>query len=131
MLSKMVSVRFVVMLCIAVLVGGSISPVFAGMVGTEQLLATEQAQAEREHLLSALAREDVQEQLVQMGVDPTEAVDRVKRMTDTEVAALNERIDELPAGSGVLGVVVTVFIVFVITDVIGATDIFPFIRPVN
>ena len=39
--------------------------------------------------------------------------------------------DELPAGGDVLGVILVVFIVFVITDVIGATDIFPFIKPVK
>jgi hypothetical protein len=52
-------------------------------------------------------------------------------MTQAEVAQLNQQIDQLPAGSGVLGIVVLIFIVFVITDVIGATDIFPFIHPVR
>jgi len=125
--------RFVVMLCIVALAAGSISPAFASMIGTEQLLANEQAQAERERLMSTLTRDDVQQQLIVMGVDPNQAVERVNRMTDAEVAALNERIDELPAGAGagVLGAVVLIFVVFVITDVIGATNIFPFIRPVN
>jgi hypothetical protein len=31
----------------------------------------------------------------------------------------------------VLGVIVLIFVIFVITDVIGATDIFPFIHPVK
>jgi len=92
--------RFVVMLCIVALAAGSISPAFASMIGTEQLLANEQAQAERERLMSTLTRDDVQQQLIVMGVDPNQAVERVNRMTDAEVAALNERIDELPAGAG-------------------------------
>jgi hypothetical protein len=52
-------------------------------------------------------------------------------MTDEEMAQLNQQIDELPAGGDVLGILLVIFLVFVITDVIGATDIFPFIHPVN
>lgn len=131
MLRKFAATRSIVMLCIAALAIASVSPAFAGMVGTDQLLAAEQAEVDRERLTSALEREEVKERLTAMGVDPTEAVERVKRMTDAEVAELNDRIDELPAGSSAAGVILTVFIVFVITDVIGATDIFPFIRSVN
>jgi FlaG/FlaF family flagellin (archaellin) len=125
-------VRFVlVLLCTLVLLAGSMGSVFAGMVGTDQLLVTEQAQMDRQQLLATLSREDVRQQLSNLGVDPLQAAERVARMTNEEILVLSEGIGDLPAGSGVLGVVLVVFIVFVITDVIGATDIFPFIRPVN
>ena len=53
-------------------------------------------------------------------------------MTDAEIAQINQRIAEMPAGgSSVLGVLLIIFIVFVITDVLGATDIFPFIKPIK
>jgi len=52
-------------------------------------------------------------------------------MTDQEVAKLDHRMKELPAGGDVLGVALVVFIVFIITDAIGATDIFPFVHSVN
>lgn len=124
--------RFIALLCVLALLGGSLSPAIAGLVGTDQLIAAEQAQADRERIMSTLSRDDVRQQLTAMGVDPAQAAERVKRMTDAEVAALNERLDELPAGgASVLGVLLVIFIVFVITDAVGATDIFPFIRPVN
>lgn len=124
--------RFTAMLCVLALLGASLSPAIAGMVGTDQLIAAEQMQADRERLMATLSRDDVREQLTALGVDPFQAEERVKRMTDAEVAALNQRLDELPAGgASVLGVLLVIFIVFVITDAIGATDIFPFIRPVN
>ena len=124
--------RLIAMLCVLALVGASLSPAIAGMVGTNQLIAAEQVHADRERLMATLSRDDVSQQLAAMGVDPAQAAERVSRMTDAEVAALNERLDELPAGGNtVLGVLLVVFIVFVITDAIGATDIFPFIRPVN
>jgi hypothetical protein len=52
-------------------------------------------------------------------------------MTDQEVARLNQHLAELPAGGDVLGVILILFIVFIITDMLGATDIFPFVKPVN
>ena len=66
-----------------------------------------------------------------MGVDADQVKQRVAQMTDQEVATLNQRVGDLPAGGDVLGVVLLVFIVFVITDAIGATDIFPFVHPVR
>lgn len=56
---------------------------------------------------------------------------RVAAMTNAEVAQLTTELDELPAGRGLLGAAVLIFVVFVITDAIGATDIFTFVRPVN
>ena len=117
--------------CALALAAGSFSTAFAGMVGTEQLLVAEQVQMDRVQLLATLSRADVKQQLGEMGVDPLQAAERVARMTDAEIAALSEGLADLPAGSGVLGAVVLIFVVFVITDVIGATDIFPFIHPVN
>lgn len=119
------------LVCALALAAGSFSTAFAGMVGTEQLLVAEQAQMDRVQLLATLSRADVKQQLSDMGVDPLQAVERVARMTDAEIAALSEGLGDLPAGSGVLGAVVLIFVVFVVTDVIGATDIFPFIHPVN
>ncbi|HSJ48032.1 MAG TPA: DUF6627 family protein [Gammaproteobacteria bacterium] len=119
------------LVCALALAAGSFSTAFAGMVGTEQLLVAEQVQMDRAQLLATLSRADVKQQLSDMGVDPRQAAERVARMTDAEIAALSEGLGDLPAGSGVLGAVVLIFVVFVITDVIGATDIFPFIHPVN
>lgn len=119
------------LVCALALAAGSFSTAFAGMVGTEQLLVAEQVQMDRVQLLATLSRADVKQQLSDMGVDPLQAAERVARMTDAEIAALSQGLGDLPAGSGVLGAVVLIFVVFIITDVIGATDIFPFIRPVN
>jgi hypothetical protein len=69
--------------------------------------------------------------MLDLGVSPQDVDLRINSMTTLELAQLNASLQDAPAGAGVLGVVLTVFIVFVITDVIGATDIFPFIRPVN
>lgn len=103
----------------------------AAMVSNQQIIyAAEQTDA-RQSLLQTLKREQVQQQLLNLGVSPADVEARVQHMSYAEITQLNQQIDELPAGSGVLGAVVFIFLVFVVTDVIGATDVFPFIRPVN
>ncbi|MEW6253600.1 MAG: DUF6627 family protein, partial [Planctomycetota bacterium] len=90
-----------------------------------------QGRVDRERLASLLEREDLQRQLATLGVDPQDAKQRVASLTDAEVNRLNQRLAELPAGGDVLGAILLIFIVFVITDAIGATDIFPFVHPVR
>lgn len=117
--------------CSALLLTMTALPASAAMVGTDRVLGNASLEADRAELVSMLEREDVREQLGAMGVDPDAAQERVSRMTDAEVARLKDRIGELPAGQDALGVALVVFLVFVITDVVGATDIFPFIHPVD
>lgn len=110
----------------------AIAPAHAAMVGTDEVLGTATATDQRAELVALVERNNVREQLIEYGVDPADARIRIQNMTDAEVAQLHGRVDELPAGSGsVVGAALTVFIVFVVTDVIGATDIFPFIHPVK
>lgn len=123
--------RMFATLCSALLLTMTALPASAAMVGTDRVLGNATLEADRAELISMIEREDVREQLSAMGVDPDAAQERVARMTDAEVAQLKDRIGELPAGQDALGVILVLFIVFVITDVIGATDIFPFINSVD
>jgi hypothetical protein len=123
--------KFATVALAASLLGGQLVPAHAGMIGTAQVLAAEQARAERANLAVLLEREDLQRQLAAMGVDAEAAKQRVAGLTDAEVMRINQRIAELPAGGDVLGVIVLIFVIFVITDAIGATDIFPFVHPVR
>jgi hypothetical protein len=123
--------RFLSLLLIAAMVGGQAMPLQAAMIGTDTLLQQSQSQYDREQLVQLLSRDDVQQQLVILGVDAADARARVAQLTDSEVQQLNNRLAELPAGGDILSLAVLVFLVFVLTDVIGATDIFPFIHPVK
>jgi len=109
----------------------SFGNVQAAIVSNDQIIHDVYQVNDSQTLLATLSRADVQQQLSSMGVNAVDIESRINSMTHEEIVQLNQQITELPAGAGVLGVVVTVFIVFVITDVIGATDIFPFIRPIN
>jgi hypothetical protein len=106
----------------------------AGLITTEQLAAELAGKADRSTVKSFLAREDVRLQLRQLGVDPDEAAARVDALSDHELSRINLRLAELPAGQdagSVIGAIVVVFIVLLITDILGFTKIFPFTRPVK
>jgi len=70
----------------------------------------------------------VQSALQSHGVTSESAVERVKAMSDDEVAQLAGRIDQAPAGGDILGILFTVFIILLITDILGLTKVFPFTR---
>ncbi|HKJ77120.1 MAG TPA: DUF6627 family protein, partial [Gammaproteobacteria bacterium] len=106
-------------------------PVQAAPVSTGELLHSESQQVDRARLQRLLEREDVADRLQALGVDPEQAKQRVANLSAEEIRMLNQRLGELPAGGDVLGIVVLFFLVFIITDSIGATDIFPFVDPVT
>ena len=95
----------------------------AAMVGTAQI----QADSALIELGDVMQQRDwILEQLIVGGVNQSDAKIRVAAMTDAQVKAIHKRIDENPAGGNAI---VIVFLVLVISDLLGFTDIFPFIRP--
>lgn len=113
------------------LICAPISQAQAAIIANAQLIDQVQQVNDKAALLQTINRVDVQEQLLGMGVNTAELESRISQMTQQEIAQLNQQINELPAGGDVLGIIVLIFIIFIITDVIGATDIFPFIHPVK
>lgn len=105
-----------------------IPTVQADMVSTEMLMQMEQANHERERLNALLERADVRAALAAQGVDAQQVESRVAYLTDEEVHALATQFDQLPAGAGALELILVVFLVLIITDLIGLTDIFTFIK---
>jgi hypothetical protein len=100
----------------------------AGMVGTEAVVNAAQAQQDRERLHSALSRDDVQAQLLARGVDPAQVQARVDSLTDEEMQTLATHMDQLPAGGSVVGALVLIFLVLLVTDLLGLTNVFPFVK---
>lgn len=108
-----------------------IGPAQAAMIGNGQIINEVQSELNRSEILQILDRDEARQQLLTMGVSPETVKQRVAHMTDAEVAQLNQHLADLPAGGDIWGVLLILFIVFVITDMLGATNIFPFIKPIN
>ena len=104
----------------------------ATLVTTEQVAAAEgvrSATAQRDFVNATLARADVASGLAERGVDVIQVRARVAALTDDEVAQVADTIETAPAGaSDVLGVLFTIFIILLITDILGLTKVFPFTR---
>ena len=113
----------------------------AALISTDQLMANQDtgdqmpgdgAQNERRQVDAFLQRHDVRDQMVAFGVDPAEAAARVASLSDREIRQIAGQIDRLPAGQGVLvalvGAAVLIFLVLLITDLLGLTHIFPFVN---
>ena len=104
----------------------------AALVGTERVFDAERVQNARELIHSLMAREDIQAALVSEGIDPQEAQARAESLSDAEAVRLAGAIETLPAGGSALGIIVAsillVFIILLITDIMGYTDVFPFTK---
>jgi hypothetical protein len=101
----------------------------AGMIGTEAVVNAAQVQQDRERLRDVFNRDDVKAELLARGVDPAQAQARIDSLTDQEVQSLSGKIDQLPAGGdSLIGALVFIFIVLLITDILGLTNIFPFVK---
>ncbi len=131
--------------CIAMLLAASLS--YAGavhgaqsaLVGTEQVAAAQgvvsadvAAAAERARVLAHLDRPEVAAGLVERGLSAEQARERVAALTDAEVAQLAHTLDTAPAGAnGVVGAIVFIFVLLLVTDILGLTKVYPFTRSVR
>lgn len=102
----------------------------AAAVSSDSVMQTQAAQYNKQQLISMVSREDVQHKLTSLGVSSQDAIDRINGMTDAEIVQLNDQIQDSPAG-GVVGAVLTVLAIIAILDLVGVTDVYPFIRPIN
>lgn len=119
---KRVLAQFLI-LCIAGI--GFPLPASAGMISTERVVAD----AEREQLKTFLDRADVRAQLEAHGVSSEQARNRVDALSDEEAKQFAGRMAELPAGGdGLVGALIFIFVLLLVTDLLGLTKVFPFTR---
>jgi hypothetical protein len=108
----------------------------ATVIDTGQILSATEAAGDaagRARLEGFLARADVARVLEAWGVEPAEVQARVAALSDAEVASVARQLDRLPAAGGsvvgpIIGALVFVFVVLLITDLLGLTDVFPFVK---
>jgi hypothetical protein len=104
----------------------------AAMIGTSQV-AAQAGPDQRARVIDFLERQDVRQAMESYGVSAADAKTRVAAMTDEEIASLDKKIGDLPAGgdANILGILFAIFIILLITDILGLTKIFPFTRSVR
>ena len=95
----------------------------AGIIGTQTVIQ-QQRDARLDRVGAFLAREEVRDQLISLGVDPVQAEERVQALSDGELAVIGKRIDDLPAGASAIQIIGVVFLVLLILELVGVTNIF-------
>ena len=96
----------------------------AAMIGTETL-ASQSLRADTEaRVQNLLSRSDVQDKLVAWGVDVEKAKTRANAMSDAELQRVASVLDQQPAGGGVIVLVGVVFVILLILELVGVTNVF-------
>ena len=122
---KQVSIAMIAVLAMATTFS---SVANASMVSTGDMIQQEQTQLDRQKLLNMLEKQEVQDKLSELGVSKDTVAERINNLTPAELADFEQQLAQAPAGEGVVGVIVLFFVVFIVTDMLCATDIFPFVR---
>lgn len=111
---------------------GFTQSVQAALISTEQVVAAGAAQQQRATISVALNRTEVQAQLQDLGITRADAQARIAALTDAEAASIAHQIDTLPAGGdGILGALIFIFVLLLVTDILGLTKVFPFTHSVR
>lgn len=119
-------VMIVLMTCMAMPLTAS-----AAMVETDVVVDHALAEQGRARIMAVMNREDVRAQLEVRGVTAEQAQARVDALTDDEALQIAGKLDQLPAGGDIIGTAVFIFLVLLVTDILGYTKIFPFTRSVR
>lgn len=123
---------FVHTLITALVFVGFTQSVQASIISTEQVVSATAAAQNRAKINATFDRADVQAELQKMGVTPEEAKARVAALSDAETASIAHRVDAMPAGGdGLVGGLIFIFVLLLVTDIIGLTKVFPFTRSVR
>ena len=103
---------------------GFVQASHAGFVGTQQVVDAEVRQEKMLELGRFMARADVAAELETLGVAPELVTARLANLTDQEIADLHDRVGDQVAGGDALALVGAVFLVLMILELVGVTDIF-------
>ena len=124
MKSKTLREFLVRLLSVALISMGFMQVSTAGMIGTDYLIESELREASLERLQVLLAKQNVAEQLQAFGVEPAQVAERLAGLTNAELLQIEGTLSTQTAGGDALGVIGAVFLVLLILELVGITDIF-------
>jgi len=104
---------------------GFVQSAGAGVISTEAAIEMRERTARIERVNEVLARENVRNQMIRLGVDPDAAAARIASLSDGELQQLEARMADLPAGAdSALTVLGIVLLVLLVLELVGVTDVF-------
>jgi VIT1/CCC1 family predicted Fe2+/Mn2+ transporter len=132
MLQKMIKPVSAFLILSFLLLDFSVQTAKAEIIGTNTVIAAQKQEANRERVTAFLRRDDVHQAMVRHGVDAAEAQQRVASLSNSELTKISQAMEQLPAGGDggvgtIIGAAVFIFVVLLITDLLGLTHVFPFV----
>ncbi|WP_414430106.1 PA2779 family protein [Alcanivorax sp. IL3] len=103
----------------------------AAMIGNDTVIQQQDRAAMRAQVMELMDHKVAAKALGDYGVSQDQVSQRLDRLTDQELQQLAQKAEELPAGQGVVGVILAIILILVLLDLLGATDVFPVIDPIN
>jgi len=104
----------------------------AEMLSTEAAIAKYSAYANRDFLLAEVRKQEIRDEIIALGVDPEEAEARLAVLSNEEIASIITQMENdsagADAGAGIVGTLVTVFVILLVTDFLCLTKVFKFTR---
>ncbi len=133
MLKKMIRPVSLLLVFSFLLLDFTVHTAQAKMIGTNTVIAGQQEAINRQQVLTFLARDDVKQIMIKHGIDTVEAQKRVESLSSAELTKIANSMEQLPAGGDglgtIIGAAVLVFLVLLITDILGFTHVFSFVNP--
>ncbi len=124
-----------IMIVLMLTISGPFQSAYGAIIGTEDLLDKARGQNARAYLQKLLARQDIQNALRSQGIEPAEAAARIDSLSNAEAVRAADQFEQLKAGGGFMETFLIlaflVFLILLITDIAGYTNIFPFVTPMK
>tara|TARA_R110002072_G_scaffold142853_1_gene288521 strand:+ start:100331 stop:100717 length:387 start_codon:yes stop_codon:yes gene_type:complete len=124
-ITKLLRTPGILSVALALTTVGIQAPVMADMVGTPALAMQAELQMQRNDVRTFMARDDVRQAMLGYGVNAADIDARINNMTESELLQIQNQMDMLPAGGNAVGLILGVILIFVLLDLLGATNIFP------
>jgi len=114
----------VVLLMLSMSLIGMPTVALAAPIGTDTMVQLDKRGELVSRIQAQLARDDVRAQFLARGVSPAEVDARIAALSTEELQMLSLQLDDLPAGGSVLAVIGVVFVVLLILELVGVTNVF-------
>ena len=103
----------------------------AAMIGNDTVIQQQDRAAMKAQVMQLMDQKVAAKALGDYGISKDQVSQRLDRLTDKELQQLAQKAEELPAGQGVVGVILAIILILILLDLLGATNVFPAIDPIN
>lgn len=115
---------FILLQIVAFLVASTFGTAQAAVIGNAEHFAQQDRREQLADIDAVLAQEMVQQQMQAMGVSHADAMERIGALSGAELQQLAQNLDTLPAGGSALGVLGGLFLVLLVLEILGVTNVF-------